>query len=199
MSAIDAFDVLVVEPARGGGSDQGVEHGLRDALEGVGLPGREGHVEHLGVVVIAGTGDRRRAETFFTAWHLSVVLKEPSMKRIWSIEEQTFNDPASGFALEFTTDPADTADRILIMKLHNAARDKVLVLTFERNGGRLSSDVESVGSAEPTSAAVASAGVSDGAARVEENTEAMAGDIDRQGPTPEVDPPGGGFEEPNDP
>jgi hypothetical protein len=101
------------------------------------------------------------------------------MKRIWSIEEQAFNDPASGFALEFASDPADSSDQTLVMKLHNAARDKVLVITFARNGSRLSSDIESpvvAVQAEPGTPAAPTA-----AALAEENTDAMAGDIDRQG------------------
>jgi hypothetical protein len=111
------------------------------------------------------------------------------MKRIWSIEEQTFNDPASGFALEFASGPADPSDQTLVMKLHNAARDKVLVITFARNGLRLSSDIESPSVAVQAEPGVESPPVQQepgtAAAPVEENTDAMAGDIDRQGPDQE--------------
>jgi hypothetical protein len=67
------------------------------------------------------------------------------MKRIWSIEEQVFNDPASGLGFEFTspgsTDPDHPTDGEVVFKLHNQARGMVLVITFDRNGQKMTSDV----------------------------------------------------------
>ena len=75
------------------------------------------------------------------------------MKRIWSIEEQSFNDPASGFGFEFTS-PATSAtpdrglpkhdndnDNEVVLKIANQARGITLVLVFDRNGMKMSSDV----------------------------------------------------------
>jgi len=67
------------------------------------------------------------------------------MKRIWSVEEQSFNDPASGLGFEFTSpgteNPDHPTDGEVVLKVYNQARGMVLAIAFDRNGMKISSDI----------------------------------------------------------
>jgi hypothetical protein len=66
------------------------------------------------------------------------------MKRIWSIEEQSFNDEASGFGFEFSSAPdqGDGTDGEVRLRIANEGRTKVLEIVFDRNGMKTGSTVE---------------------------------------------------------
>lgn len=63
---------------------------------------------------------------------------------MWSIEDQSFDDPASGFRFEFTTSESVLQDvrGECVLKLWNMAKDRCLTVVFQKDGFRLASDVE---------------------------------------------------------
>jgi hypothetical protein len=86
------------------------------------------------------------------SWHFGPERTNP-MNRIWSIEEQEFNDPASGFGFAFTSNPTASEDKELVLKITNAARDRTLTLVFDRGGLRIASTVDNPVGGEPLGAA----------------------------------------------
>ena len=70
------------------------------------------------------------------------------MKKVWSVEEQEFNDPASGFRFEFIAKPVDVwepaNETVVVLKVWNQARDRVVTIEFDHGGQRVASNVEGV-------------------------------------------------------
>lgn len=62
------------------------------------------------------------------------------MKRIWSIEEQVFVDPASGLTFSFTSEPTELDDTKVVLHVDGGSGRRVTV-SFERNGQKTGSDI----------------------------------------------------------
>src|SRR5258708_18535652 len=73
---------------------------------------------------------------------VSLSKEEVTMKRIWSIEEQTVREPATGFFLEFTSAPTETSDGTVTLNIWNEGRTRKLVIQFARHGLTQDSSVD---------------------------------------------------------
>jgi hypothetical protein len=71
------------------------------------------------------------------------------MERLWSIAEQVGECQATKFRFEFYSCPTDQSDQDVRLKVWNEARDRFVVIRFDRNGYMVTSDVELALNADP--------------------------------------------------
>jgi hypothetical protein len=93
-----------------------------------------------------------RADEFNDAERLATVVvssRKTVMKRIWSIEEQSFADNASGLTFTFASEPTELDDTKLVLHVDSGSGRK-LIIEFERNGQKTGSDVVGTPPATPS-------------------------------------------------
>lgn len=73
------------------------------------------------------------------------------MKRIWQVEEQIIEDPATKLRLELSSvhtdeinagNEAPAHDEIVVLRLWTSDRERIATFAFERNGRFIKTDVE---------------------------------------------------------
>src|SRR5258708_26741882 len=116
------------------------------------------------------------------------------MKRIWSIEEQTVREPATGFFLEFTSAPTETSDGTVTLNIWNEGRTRKLVIQFARNGLTTDSTVDHASGAAEVPTTAGTAVTPEVFAKGEVEPGRLAGWISTKDPYPE--PPDHGLVRP---